>query len=109
MSPVTHEMVDERSLALHRAVAAKLLEDPEVLERARRRVREWLETAAVDRRWAAAWWEVLERSPAEVARVLCDTGERARDLRQSSPFAGCLAPRERWAILRSLRSERGSM
>lgn len=108
MSPVTHEMVDQRSLALHRAVAAKLLEDPEVLERARRRVREWLETAAVDRRWAVAWREVLERSPAEVARFLCDTGQQARDLRQSSPFAGSLQPRERWAILRGLRSARRS-
>ncbi len=108
MFAVTHEMVDERSLALHRAVAAKLLEDPEVLERARQRVLEWLETAAVDRRSAVAWREVLERSPFEVARFLCDTSQRARDLRQSSPFAGSLEPRERWAILRALRSPRRS-
>jgi hypothetical protein len=38
MPAATHQMAEERSLALHREVAGRLREDPEVLEIARRRV-----------------------------------------------------------------------
>ena len=38
----SHEWIDQRSLALHEAVAKKLAEHPELLEVARQNLRQWL-------------------------------------------------------------------
>ena len=100
MAAVTHQMAEERSLALHREVARRLREEPEVLEIARRRVRRWLADGSAPGRWAARWAEILEGSTDEVARAITDTGPEARDLRQVTPFAGALDARTRWSILR---------
>jgi hypothetical protein len=100
MPGVTHRVAEERSLALHRAVARKLRQRPELLDVARDRVRGWLECGTVSRFWAAAWDEALSGSLDEVIARIVDTSEHSRALRQSSPFAGALDPRQRWEILR---------
>jgi len=100
MSGVTHRVAEERSLALHHAVANKLRDRPELLEVARDRVQGWLQCGTVSRFWAAAWEEALSGSLDEVIARIVDTSEHARALRQSSPFAGVLSPRERWEVLR---------
>jgi hypothetical protein len=105
MAAVMHRVAEERSLALHREVARRLRDDPEVLENARRRVQRWQADGSVPRRWASRWAELLQGSAEEVARAITDTGQEARDLRQTTPFAGALDARERWAILRHLRDE----
>jgi hypothetical protein len=105
MAAVTHRVAEERSLALHRGVARRLRKDPEVLERARRRVQRWLADGSVPQRRAVRWAEILAGTVEEVAGVITDTGQEARDLRQVSPFAGALDARERWAILRQLHDE----
>ena len=105
MSGVTHQVAEERSLALHREVARKLRERPELLEVARERVRSWLESGSVARFWAEAWQETLNAPLEEVIARITDTSEHARALRQSSPFAGVLEPRERWEILRRLSAD----
>ncbi|HSO21295.1 MAG TPA: hypothetical protein VLT81_00225 [Chondromyces sp.] len=102
MSGVTHQVAEERSLALHREVARKLRERPELLEQARDRVRGWLESGSVSRFWAEAWLETLSAPLDKVIARITDPSEHARALRQSSPFAGVLEPRERWEILRRL-------
>ncbi len=104
MTDGRHALLEARSLALHRAVAARLLADPRVLERARARVCTWLAQGSVAPRWAAAWREALAAPPERVAALLCDDSERARALRQTSPFAGVLDPRARWAIWRAVRA-----
>jgi hypothetical protein len=47
---------------------------------------------------------VLARRVEAIAAFLADRGETARELRQSSPFAGALSARERWAIWRATAS-----
>ena len=93
---------ERRSLAIHRAVAAKLAADPVgVLAHARRNLsvmRRANEDGAADavvrgvgtppawpawRAWSKRW---------------CRTAEHARDLRQVTPFAGVLSDEERRAI-----------
>ena len=59
-----HRLAEERSLALHCAVADKLASDPETLERARARVRSWLESAEVSPHWARATSLPTKRWPA---------------------------------------------
>lgn len=100
-----HRLAEARSLALHRAVAERLRMHPELLDRARQRVHSWLEDGTVARPYAEAWLALLRGTLEEVTAAIVDTGERARDLRQCSPFAGVLDPRERWRILRGVRDE----
>lgn len=98
-----HHKIEERSLLLHRAVADKLRRDDAVLARARERVEGWLRERSVHPRYAEAWQRELSRSLEEISRRLVDPGETMCALRQCSPFAGALAPRERWQILRRAR------
>lgn len=94
----SHEWVDRRSLALARAIAAKLAAQPALFEVARENLRRW--RATLDP-WPLAlqeWEEILAQGEsAAIARLTEDTA-RGRRLRQSSPFAGVLSPRERQAI-----------
>jgi hypothetical protein len=98
-----HRLAEERSLALHRAIADKLASDPEILESARRRVRSWLDSGDVAPYYAQAWIEVLSGSLAEIREFLSEETERARSLRQVTPFAGAIDPRTRWRIWREVR------
>ncbi|MCB1056129.1 MAG: hypothetical protein KDD11_11570 [Acidobacteria bacterium] len=102
-----HRQIEDRSIQLHRAVAEKVRRDPSVLEAARRKVEVWREDGSVHPRYADAWRQVLALSADEVANRLVDPGETMVALRQSSPFAGALSPRERWQILRDLRESSG--
>jgi hypothetical protein len=102
-----HAVAEETSLALHRAVAERLRADPSLIERARRRVDGWLRDGTVARPYAEAWREILSGPAGHVAGFLEDGGDRARRLRQTSPFAGFLDARTRWALWRRARQRAG--
>ena len=94
----SHEWIDQRSLALHEAVAARLEAQPQLLEVARANLRRWLAArpAAVLREWQ----RLLDSLPLpQLVQLLRSPEEEAVRLRQSSPFAGILSPAERQAIL----------
>ncbi len=93
-------IAERKSLALHAAVGAKLPEDSELLQRAKDRVATWQRDEQVHPWYAAAWAEVLGRSPSEIRDFLTDPSEFACSLRQVSPFAGALTVAERLAVLR---------
>ena len=103
MTDGRHAAAEDASLELHRAVAERLRACPALVERARSRVEGWLRDGSVPRPYAEAWREVLSGEPLDVASFLEDAGERARQLRQTSPFAGFLDPRTRWAVWRRAR------
>jgi hypothetical protein len=94
-----HELADSRSLALHREVAQRVLRDPAILIKARERVATWARSASVHSHYVEAWQELLDAGVPEVVAALEDEGERGQALRQASPFAFVLSPRERWLIL----------
>jgi hypothetical protein len=101
----SHQWIDERSLALHVAVAAKLEAQPELLDVARQNLQRWLSMrpAAALREWQA----ILDRTPLpEVIGLLRARSEDAARLRQSSPFAGVLSKSERQSILDTYESRR---
>jgi hypothetical protein len=100
---MAHRLAEERSLAFHRAVADKLASEPETLERARGRVRSWLESGDVAPFYARAWDEVLSRPLSQIRAFLEEDSERARALRQVTPFAGAIDARTRWRIWREVR------
>lgn len=98
-----HRLAEERSLAYHRVIAERLPHQPEVLEKARRRVEAWVAAGAGAPFYARRWAQVLAGDPASIAAFLVEQSELADELRQSSPFAGALRPRERWTIWRETR------
>jgi hypothetical protein len=101
----SHQWIDQRSLALHEAVAAKLEAHPQLLEVARQNLEHWLQrnpaTALRD------WRRILDSTPlADVVALLRSSSEEATRLRQSSPFSGLLTTEERRAILSVYESRR---
>ncbi|MCC6521484.1 MAG: hypothetical protein IT373_02375 [Polyangiaceae bacterium] len=105
MTVTRHDLAEERSLALHRAVAAKLragAEGARLWARARERVAGWRGSPLVAAPYVEAWQAWLARDLEELCLLLVAPGEHARALRQVSPFAGALDARERWRIWRSV-------
>jgi len=98
-----HELAEERSLAIHALVADRLREDPALQAAARKRVEGWLADGSVHRHYAEAWHQLLSGKPEQLVAVLLDRGEKARALRQCSPFAGVVDPRTRWRLWREVR------
>lgn len=92
-----HRRAALRGLAYHRAVALRL--DAALVTDARRRLSRWRQEERIDPRWADAWDEVLSLPVERIAKLIGSDSERARDLRQSSPFAGALNEQERQRVL----------
>lgn len=89
----THKPAELHSLAYHRLVAERL--DDVMVERARRRLRRWIESERIHPTWADAWNRVLSLPLPRIAKAISTDTVRARELRQSSPFAGLLTEHER--------------
>jgi len=92
-----HDWIDERSLALHAAIAEKIRRDPKLLEIARRNLGRWMENAgAAALPVLQSWKTKIETWPLEkLLGFITEESERANQLRQSSPFTGILTPQER--------------
>jgi uncharacterized NAD(P)/FAD-binding protein YdhS len=98
-SVMDHRRIEERSLALHREIAAKIQQNPSLLMEVRQR----LEKAVESERYSESvkdalreWVGILDQKPVnEILELLTDPGEEAMRLRQSSPFAGILSEAER--------------
>jgi hypothetical protein len=96
-----HSRLDERSLAMHQLVAAKVQADPTLLDKARENVRRWRAREGSPDLALGEWEQILNTSVNQVAQFLAERSERATRLRQSSPFAGFLSEAERRAIYES--------
>lgn len=95
----------ERSLWLHRAVLAELVENPEdVLARVGgnlQRLRTQHLGRGMTARWLDQWQELLDAGVDAVADVLTSRGPAALELRQNSPFAGVISEDVRLRVLAS--------
>ena len=99
-----HDLSERRSWALHAEVAARLT--PELVERARARVRAWLTHDPSAHPYAAQWNDVLLQDFEDIRRALVRRDDEMNTLRQASPFAGAIDAKTRWKILKqpNLRS-----
>jgi hypothetical protein len=101
----SHQWIDQRSLALHAAVAAKLEAHPQLLDVARRNLERWLQQNPATA--LREWRRILDSTPLpEVVALLRSSTEEAARLRQSSPFAGLLTTEERRTIVGAYESRR---
>ena len=103
---IDHRAIDRRSLAFGRAIAANLIENPELANRARSNVARWLLTCSPRSRSTLLEWDAVLAGPTEeIVALLTSEDERATRLRQSNPFTGVLSNLERNAILREYRTD----
>ncbi len=95
---------ERRSLWLHRAIAAKIQAAPEA---ARALAYSNLATMRAGdardrgRPWHDEWSALLDGTLEMLLVQLGSTSMHASQLRQTTPFAGLLTPKERWAVYRS--------
>ena len=103
-----HRLAEERSIAIHRLIAARLPAQPEILAAARNRVGEWSVRESVPVYYRDRWAELLDGPVEDLQELLVSDDEEAREMRQVSPFAGAIPPRERWQIWREVRERLGA-
>ena len=106
--PNLHRVAEERSLALHRAIATKLRERPELVAEAADRVDDWLERGLMAPTYAHAWRRILAGSIEDVCHAITEDSDDARALRQTTPFVGVVDPRTRWSIWAEVRTRMGA-
>jgi hypothetical protein len=97
---MSHRLAELRSLAYHRAIAGRLA--GEIVARALATLDRADKTGTTDPRYVAAWRELLTGPLPTLAAALVADDETMRGLRQTTPFAGVLDARERWAIWRAV-------
>lgn len=88
-----HRTAELQALAYHRLVAERL--DERLVDEARRRLKRWRTGRHVDPRWIDEWERVLEMPLERIKRAIGANTTKARELRQTSPFAGVLSEHER--------------
>lgn len=75
------------------AIVAKIDQDPSGLETARRNLRLWPSSPALDE-----WRRLMKKPWTELREILLDPSQEGRRLRQSHPFVGILTSQERGEI-----------
>ncbi len=101
-------LIEKRIIAQHRIIAERLISNPaQILGLARGNLKRW--AAKYDQGeqppWIGQWMQLLNCPLETVVKVLTSGSEEACRLRSSSPFAGVLSARERWALYREIRDE----
>ncbi len=96
-----HQRLDDRSLAMHAYVAARLREHPERLTEVEAILARWTRSAGERVLPALEEWSAILRSGLDATLAAAvDPSEEGKRRRQSSPLLSLLEPRERWALLR---------
>ena len=98
---MSHERIDEISLEMGRRVVSRLREQPSLMLLARDNLARWTRRnsdAPSLLTCYSEWEEILRRPLEQVCELLTADTEEARRLRQNSPFAGFLSPREVWSL-----------
>lgn len=95
-----HRVAELHALAYHRLVAERL--DENLVDEARRRLRRWRQDGRIHPRWAEEWERILAMPLPRIAKAISADTKHARELRQSSPFAGALTEQERRRLLRAV-------
>ena len=102
----THQEIDERSLAMHRLVAARVEQDPTLFVKAKGTLAKWRNAvSASSQPWLDEWERLMERGIEACLAAAVEDSQKAAALRQSSPFSGVLSNQERFAFLREWRRD----
>ena len=94
-----HERIDRISLELHRACAAKLRSQPELIAIVRDNLDRWSKLNSRTQPYWDEWRKMLDLPLNQLLELMVQEGERMTALRHVSPFAGVLDIAERRAVL----------
>jgi hypothetical protein len=103
---VSHELLDEISLELGCRTAARLRQQPNLLQLAHDNLARWSTQnagAPALLRCYQEWRKLLNKSLEEICAVLTSESDEGQRLRQNSPFAGVLPAREVWEVKQRFR------
>ena len=100
-----HTRLDARSLELHVLVSNKIKSNPQLLEIAKANIQRWrlLHQNKYDKKepyYLQVWEDIISQGVEKVCAFLQDESEYAKEMRQSSPFAGILSDEERLEIFK---------
>ena len=98
--PRTHRTPELHGLAYHRLVAERL--NAPIVDDAKRRLGRWRENGRIHPHWAEEWERILKMPVPRIAKAISADSKRARELRQTSPFAGLLTQQERRRLARAV-------
>ena len=100
MDSKSHQRLDQRSLAFHRLISERVRKQPRLLDIARDNVARWQKRPAAGSTYLVEWERILASGMENSLSAATEESENGDRLRQSSPFAGLISPRERWEFLR---------
>lgn len=95
-----HAKLDRVSLLLHLAYARKIRGNPALFDKAFRNIERWQRENAFPQPYLEEWLGILRQGMERTLAFMVSDTEEARRLRQSSPFAGVLTPKERWELMK---------
>jgi hypothetical protein len=98
----THRTAELQALAYHRLIGERL--DDQIVAEARTRLRRWRRDGRVHPRWSDEWEHVLTKPLPEIKKAISADTKRARELRQTSPFAGMLTEQERQRLVKAVEA-----
>jgi hypothetical protein len=99
-----HNLIDKRSLELHRLVAEKIRQQPELMDFVREKLNRSLSESRLSDSCKDAlreWQTILSCLPLnEVLDLITQDSDEGQRLRHSTPFSGILSQRERMDVFR---------
>lgn len=99
--PRTYELINARSLAMHRLIADKIRREPQLFDKPKKTLARWLDAGSPHSLpYLQEWQRLLELGIEPSLAVATEDSERAATLRKSSPFTGVLSVAERAAFLK---------
>jgi hypothetical protein len=102
----SHKKIERRSIALHQAIAAKIQRQPELMKIAIDNLDRWAQTSVRSNTYFTEWRNILTTlNLNQILNLLVEDSERMTSLRQSTPFAGILTPKERWKIYETFSAD----
>jgi hypothetical protein len=93
-----HMFHDVLSVALHAIAARKILDDPSLVEAARKTLEIWISRHQRAPRPFVEWRHILAGTPQKIAAVAVSLTEEAAQLRSSSPLGCLVTSKERAAV-----------
>lgn len=103
---LSHQHIDQRSLALHRLVADKVRADGRLLVQARATLARWYGVASPRSfTYLDEWQRLFDLGTEACLTAATEDTERAAALRQCSPLSCLLTNQERFAFLKQWKYE----
>ena len=103
-----HDLIDRRSLELHRLVAGKIRQQPELMDLVRDKLDRTLGESRLSDSCKDAlreWQTIFSlKSFEEILEILVEDSDEGQRLRQSTPFSGILSQQERGEVFRRYES-----